>query len=125
MKLINFFIGRAKSFIPALQGIIYILKNEKNTWIHLVATLVAVILIFLLKLNYIEALFFISAIFFVWISEIFNSAIEYTLDFIQTEKDPKIKIIKDISAAGVLLSAIYALMVALIILLSRLVSSKN
>lgn len=120
MKLINFFIGRAKSFIPAFQGLIYILKNEKNTWIHLSASVVAIILIILFELNYIEMLFFISAISIVWISEIFNSVIEYTLDFIHPGNDPKIKIIKDISAAGVLLSAIYALLVAIIILLSKL-----
>lgn len=120
MKLINFFIGRAKSFIPAFQGLIYILKNEKNTWIHLSASVVAIILIILFEMNYIEMLFFISAISIVWISEIFNSVIEYTLDFIHPGNDPKIKIIKDISAAGVLLSAIYALLVAIIILLSKL-----
>jgi diacylglycerol kinase len=112
-----------KSFGPAFQGISYILKNEKNTWVHLAASIVAVIFIFLFKLNYIETLFFISAIFIVWISEIFNSAIEYTLDFIHPEKDSKIKMIKDISAAGVLLSASYALLVAFIIILSRLTSS--
>lgn len=120
MKLINFFIGRAKSFIPAFQGLIYILKNEKNTWIHLSASVVAIILIILFEMNYIEMLFFISAISIVWISEIFNSVIEYTLDFIHPGNDPKIKMIKDISAAGVLLSAIYALLVAIIILLSKL-----
>lgn len=120
MKLINFFIGRAKSFIPAFQGLIYILKNEKNTWVHLSASVVAIIFIILFELNYIEMLFFISAISIVWISEIFNSVIEYTLDFIHPGNDPKIKIIKDISAAGVLLSAIYALLVAIIILLSKL-----
>jgi diacylglycerol kinase len=118
MKLFNFLIRRLKSFVPASQGLFYILKHEKNTWIHLVASVIAIIFIFLFKLNYIEALFFISAIFFVWIAEIFNSAIEYLLDFIHPEQDPKIKIIKDISAAGVLLAALYALIVALIILLA-------
>jgi diacylglycerol kinase len=55
----------------------------------------------------------------VWIAEIFNSAIEYTLDFIHPDKNPKIKIIKDISAAGVLLSAIYAITVAIIVIISK------
>ncbi len=123
MKLLKFLIGRLKSFVPASQGLFYILKHEKNAWVHLTASVIAIIIIFLLKLNYLEALFFISAIFFVWIAEIFNSAIEYVLDFIQPTKDPKIKIIKDISAAGVLLAALYALIVALIILLSRIIPS--
>ncbi len=121
MKIINFLIGRLKSFVPAFEGILFIIKNEKNTWVHLTATFFALILILFLKLNYIEILFIISAIFSVWMTEIFNSAIEYTLDFIQPENDPKIKIIKDISAAGVLLSAIYALLVAFIILLLKII----
>lgn len=120
MKFKNFIFGRLKSFIPAFQGILFILRNEKNTWIHLFASVVAIFLIIFLKLNYIESLLILSAIFLVWIAEIFNSAIEYMLDFIHPEINPKIKIIKDISAAGVLLSAIYALTVALIIIIAKI-----
>jgi len=125
MKFFNFIIDRIKSFVPAYQGILFIIKNEKNTWIHLLASIVAVFLIFLLKLNYIESLFFLSAIFLVWIAEIFNSAIEYTLDFIHPANDSKVKIIKDISAAGVLLSAVYAVIVAIIMIISKISTSAN
>lgn len=125
MKFINFLIGRLKSFIPAFQGILFIIKNEKNTWIHLPASVFAIFLIFLLKFNYIESLFLLSAIFLVWISEIFNSAIEYTLDYFHPEKNSKIKIIKDISAAGVLLSAIYALIVAVIMIISKITNTSS
>ena len=125
MKFLNFFIYRIKSFIPAFQGILFIIKNEKNTWIHLLASIIAILLILILKFTYIESLFFLSAIFLVWIAEIFNSAIEYTLDFIHPEKNLEIKIIKDISAAGVLLSAVYALLVAIIVLISKISKSSS
>ncbi len=125
MKFLNFFIFRIKSFIPAFQGILFIIKNEKNTWIHLLASIIAIFLILILKFTYIESLFFLSAIFLVWIAEIFNSAIEYTLDFVHPEKNSEIKIIKDISAAGVLLSAIYALLVASIVLISKIGKSSS
>lgn len=120
MKFFIFFIGRFKSLVPAFQGMLFIIKNEKNTWIHILASIFAIFLIFVLKLNYLESLFILSAIFLVWIAEIFNSAIEYTLDFIHPEKNSKIKIIKDISAAGVLFSAGYALLVATIIVISKI-----
>jgi diacylglycerol kinase len=123
MKVFNFFIDRIKSFVPAFQGIFFVLKNEKNSWIHLLATIVAIFLIFFLKFNYIEVILFLSAIFLVWITEIFNSAIEYIMDFMHPEKNSKIKIIKDISAAGVLLSAIYALAVAIIVIISKISKS--
>lgn len=120
MKFFNFFIGRYKSLVPALQGILFIIKNEKNTWIHILASVFAIFLIFKLNLNYLESLFILSAVFLVWIAEIFNSAIEYTLDFIHPEKNSQIKIIKDISAAGVLFSAVYALIVAIIMIISKM-----
>jgi len=120
MKIINFLVSRIKSLFPAIEGLIYAVKHEKNIWIHIVATFIALTAIFFLNLTYIETLFVFSAIFIVWICELFNTAIEYTLDFIHNEKNPKIKIIKDISAASVFLSAIYALIIAFVILLSKL-----
>lgn len=120
MKFLNFLKTRIKSFSPAFQGILFIIKNEKNTWVHILASVFAILLIFILKLNYLESLFFLTAIFLVWIAEIFNSAIEYTMDFIHPEKNSKIKIIKDISAAGVLFSATYALIVAIIMIISKM-----
>lgn len=120
MNIFRFITSRLKSIIPAINGIKLTIKNEKNTWIHLLATITAIISIILFKLNYIESLFIISAIFIVWICEIFNTSIEYTLDFISLENHPKIKNIKDISAAGVFLSAVYAVVVAVYILFNNL-----
>lgn len=120
MKFFNFLSSRIKSLNPAFNGILFTIRNEKNTWIHISATIIAFILIFLLKLNPVESLFIISAIFIVWICELFNTALEYTLDFIEPENNPKIKIIKDISAAGVLLSAIYALIIGFVLIIPKL-----
>lgn len=122
MKIFNFIVARFKSFLPALQGLTHIIKTEKNSWVHLLATFTAISLIFILQLNYIESLFFISAIFFVWITEIFNTVIEYTLDFIHPENNKYIKIIKDASAAAVLLAAAYAMIIALIIMINYFTS---
>jgi diacylglycerol kinase len=119
MKIIDFLVSRIKSFFPAIEGLAYAIKHERNTWIHIVATIIALVAIVFLKLTYIESLLVLSAIFIVWICELLNTAIEYTLDFIQIEKNPKIKIIKDISAASVFLSALYALITAFIILLEK------
>jgi len=119
MKIIDFLVSRIKSLFPAIEGLNFAIKHEKNIWIHIVATLVALAAIYFLKLTYIETLFVFSAIFIVWICELFNTAIEYTLDFIHNEKNPKIKIIKDISAASVFLSALYALITAFVILFAK------
>jgi diacylglycerol kinase (ATP) len=56
---------------------------------------------------------------FVLVAEIFNSAIEALCDFVETRHNEKIKIIKDIAAAGVGL-AIFAWFIVLGVELSRL-----
>ncbi|HSM23823.1 MAG TPA: diacylglycerol kinase family protein [Anaerolineaceae bacterium] len=122
MNFYRFIKSRIKSFVPAINGIRLTIENEKNTWVHLIATAIALVAIFLFKLNYLESLFILSAVFIVWICEFFNTAIEYTLDFISIENNPKIKNIKDVSAAGVFLSVLYALIVAIYILLNKLIS---
>ena len=54
-------------------------------------------------------------------SEIINSAIENISDFISPEKHDLIKKIKDLSAAGVLISAITAFVIGLIIFIPKLI----
>lgn len=119
MNVLHFLISRIRSLIPALKGLQFAIKHEKNIWIHIAATIIAIFAILFLRLTYVESLFVLLAIFMVWICELFNTAIEYTLDFIHKDNNPIIKIIKDISAAAVFLSAIFALITAAVILYNK------
>lgn len=65
----------------------------------------------------VEWLFIVSAIFAVLITEVLNSAIEYTVDLITDDYDILAKYAKDISALGVLMASVYAVIIGLIILL--------
>jgi diacylglycerol kinase (ATP) len=56
---------------------------------------------------------------FVLVAEIFNSAIEALCDFVETRHNEKIKVIKDIAAAGVGI-AIFVWFIVLGVELSRL-----
>ena len=56
---------------------------------------------------------------FVLVAEIFNSAIEALCDFVETRHNEKIKVIKDIAAAGVGI-AIFVWIIVLGVELSRL-----
>jgi diacylglycerol kinase len=56
---------------------------------------------------------------FVLVAEIFNSAIEALCDFVETRHNEKIKVIKDIAAAGVGI-AIFVWLIVLGVELSRL-----
>ena len=59
---------------------------------------------------------------FVLVAEIFNSAIEALCDFVETRHNEKIKVIKDIAAAGVGIS-IFVWFIVLGVELSRLLSA--
>jgi diacylglycerol kinase len=56
----------------------------------------------------------------VWVAEIFNTAIEKTMDFISRERHPQIKLIKDLAAAAVLVTAFSALITGAIIFIPKL-----
>lgn len=119
MNLFKFFRKRILSFKSAGEGLLAIVKQEPNARIHLLATVLVIIAIFIFKLNLTETLFVISAVFFVWVAEIFNTSIEEISDFIYPHSHQKIKLIKDLTAGGVLLSALYAVLVAILIAIAR------
>lgn len=113
--------GIVTSFSHALAGILYVLKRERNARVHLVAAFLAFGVGLWLRVSDVElaAIFFASIL--VFITEIFNTAIEKTLDIVQTTHHPQIKIIKDMAAGAVLIAAIAAAMIGTVIFLPRLV----
>lgn len=104
-----------KSIINALRGIFWILKNERNFQIEIFALFINLFLIVFLKLSTIDAALIFSVCFLVLVLEIVNTAIEKLCDLIQPEYDLRIKIIKDMAAGAVLLSAIAAVVVGILI----------
>jgi diacylglycerol kinase len=111
-----------KSFGFAFSGIRSFFKLEFNAIIHLLAALVVIIAGLYFEFNQNEWLWIILAISLVVLTELFNTAIEQLCNLISEEKNPQIKIIKDISAAAVLVATIFAIVTAIIIFKSYLLS---
>jgi len=111
---------RGDSFRYAYHGLVALFRTEHNAWIHGVFTAAALLLSIYLQINKLEWTMIILAMALVWITEIINTAIEKTMDFISTEKHPQIKLVKDLAAAAVLLSAVAALSIGTIIFLPKL-----
>jgi len=111
--------ARFKSFGYAWAGIIYFFRTEHNARVHLVATIFVTLLSFLFKLSRAEFMIILFSIGFVWVTEMINTAIEKTIDFVSTERHPKIRIIKDISAGAVFVAAITAALAGLIIFIPK------
>lgn len=115
-------IDRIKSFDFALQGIKTFFVTQHNSWIHLLATILAVTLGYFLNLSSVEWLFVITAIAIVFITEVLNTAIEFLCDKLTTDFDPTIKKVKDISAGAVLIASIMALLIGLIIFVPKVIN---
>jgi diacylglycerol kinase len=110
---------RIKSFGFAFNGLKILILEEHNSRVHLIAAILVIIAGFYFQISILEWLAIILSIGFVITLEIINSAIENISDFISPEKHNSIKKIKDLSAAGVLISALTALVIGLIIFIPK------
>ncbi|MDP2188340.1 MAG: diacylglycerol kinase family protein [Sphingobacteriaceae bacterium] len=111
---------RLQSFGYAFNGLKILFKEEHNARVHLAATVLVIAASLFFELNAFEWMAVIFAIGLVFMAEIFNSAIENLADFMTTETNSKIKTIKDLAAAGVLLSAITAASIGLLVFVPKL-----
>lgn len=110
------------SFRHAFRGLKYVMSSERNARIHLSMAILAFLASILLRISFEEWLFVIVSVTLVFFAEIVNTAIEKTLDHITPENSYQVKIIKDMCAAGVLVTAFSAIIVALVIFLPRVIT---
>lgn len=113
---------RFASIRHALHGVAAFFLKEHNAFIHLTATFIAASLALVLKVTTTETLAIIIVAVFVWSAELLNTAIEKIADFVCPEKNASIKYIKDVSAAGVFVSAIAALATGCIIFIPKIIA---
>ncbi|MEE4214245.1 MAG: diacylglycerol kinase family protein [Bacteroidales bacterium] len=120
-------LNRLMSFRHAFRGLGLLVRNEANMRIHLVLTAVVIAAGILLHISFAEWLIIILTIGFVLVAESLNSAVEKLCDLVSPEEDRRIKNIKDMLAAGVLISAFAAIIVGLVIFLPHILDllSKN
>jgi diacylglycerol kinase (ATP) len=110
---------RSKSFKYAFEGVKAFFKEEHNARIHLLATIAVIVLSIIFPVSKMEAIALVLAVGFVWVAEIFNTAIEKMMDFISVDKDDRIKTIKDLSAAAVLVAALIAVITGCFIFIPK------
>ncbi|KKU88467.1 MAG: Diacylglycerol kinase [Microgenomates group bacterium GW2011_GWF2_47_9] len=103
-------------------GIWTALKTQINLRLHLFFALLASLAGLYFAISIIEWLFLILTITVVLIAELVNTSLEFTSDAISRKQNPLIKQAKDVAAGSVLVSAIFALVVGLIIFLPRVIN---
>jgi diacylglycerol kinase len=107
---------RVKSFQYAFAGWWYVLRTQKNSWIHVLASLAVVAMGSWLDLSRPEWALLVITITIVWMAEFINTALEAIVDMMTTEVHPLAKVAKDVSAGAVLLGAFAAVLIGFLIL---------
>lgn len=108
------------SFNYAINGIIHAVRTQRNMRIHMISSLLVLTACFFYDLKKLEILILTITITMVIVAEMFNTAIECTIDVAANYYHPLAKIAKNTAAGAVLITAINAVVVGYIIFWDRL-----
>ena len=114
------FHGFTGSMKLAAKGIVYLFLYHRNMRIIFMLGIAAFLLGLYVKLNAIELVTLCITITLVFIAEIFNTAIELLIDISKDKYHTLIKLVKDISAAVVLLASLNAMAVGYILFIRKI-----
>lgn len=104
-----------RSFQYAFRGLLKVAKEEQNFQVELIALVLVALLALVLRVSYTDWAILIIVSALVLVMEIINSAIEAISDALKPKLDNYVKRIKDIVAAGVMVTALGAVIVGIII----------
>ena len=116
--------GRAPSLIDsfnyAFEGIIHVLRTQRNMRIHFMVAAGVLIAAVAIGVTRMELIALLLAIAFVMFAEMINTAIEGAVELSTTSFDPNAKLAKDIAAGAVLIATVTAVAVGYLIFSERL-----
>lgn len=115
-KIGQFFVSRAHSFRHAFHGWWYVIRTQRNAWIHAVITTLVMLVALWLHLPFRDWAVLFLTIALVWTAEFINTALEAVVNLASPQKHPLAKVGKDVGAAAVLIAALTAILVGLLIL---------
>ena len=104
-----------ESFNYAFEGVIHVLRTQRNMRIHFGIAAAVLIAAVALGVGRIELIALLIAISFVLIAEMINSALEAGIDVATTSFDPLAKLAKDIAAGAVLIATVNAVAVGYLV----------
>jgi diacylglycerol kinase (ATP) len=114
--MIDFFKTRALSFRYAFGGWWYVIRTQRNAWIHAIVSICVIGISIWLGLNRYDWALIIISIAIVWTAEFINTALEAIVDLTSPEQHELARISKDVGASSVLIAAGSAALIGLIIL---------
>ena len=103
------------SFNYAFEGIIHVLRTQRNLRIHFALAIAVIAAAAALGVDRFSLIALLIVIAFVLVAEMVNSAIEGAIDVSTTSFDPNAKLAKDVAAGAVLIASITALAVGYLV----------
>ena len=104
-----------KSLNNAAEGFIYVVKHERNMRAHFLLGFFVLLLAIFLGVSRIEWIILCAVVSLVFVTEMMNTVFEETLDLLHSSTHRTVRIIKDVSAGAVLISALNAFVVGFFI----------
>ena len=112
----GFTASRLRSFGNAFHGWWYVLRTQRNAWLHAIIAAVVLALGIWLGLRPVEWAVILLTMTVVFAAEFLNTAIEAVVDLASPQQHPLAKVGKDVGAAAVLITALGAVVVGALIL---------
>jgi diacylglycerol kinase len=114
--MVYFFTSRVQSFKYAVSGWLFVIRTQRNAWIHAIASITVMILAAWLRLDARDWAVLILTIGTVWTAEFINTALEAVVDLSTPGHHPLARVGKDVGAAAVLISSCSAVVIGILVL---------
>jgi diacylglycerol kinase (ATP) len=114
------FHGFREGFKFAYKGLVYLFLFHRNMRVIFLLGIAAFLLGLHFQLKGIELAILCATITLVFMAEIFNTAIEMLMDVLTQKYHTRIKLVKDIAAAVVLLASLNAVAIGYILFIRRI-----
>jgi diacylglycerol kinase (ATP) len=114
--MMAFLRSRLRSFRYAFSGWWYVIRTQRNAWIHALISVVVIALSFWLGIGRRDWAMIVGMIALVWTAEFLNTALEAVVDLASPQQHPLAKVGKDVGAAAVMIAAAASVLVGLLIL---------
>ena len=108
--------SRAISFHYAFAGWWFVVRTQRNAWIHAVVSVAVVLVSFWLQLAARDWAVIVMAIALVWTAEFLNTALEAVVDLASPQQHYLARVGKDVGAAAVLIAAVSAALIGFLVL---------
>lgn len=113
----SFLQTRARSFRYAFTGWWFVIRTQRNAWIHTLVSIAVILVSLWLGISRQDWAVIILAIALVWTAEFINTALEAVVDLASNQEHHDLaRVGKDVGAAAVLIAAGSSVLIGLLIL---------